>query len=44
MIKGWLVDRREEGTSPGGAATEGTQADEGADLAEEIDEMASRVR
>ena len=39
-----LVDRREEGTSAGGAATEGTQAEEGAELAGKIDEMASCVR
>ena len=39
-----LVDRREEGTSAGGAATERTHAEEGAELAGEIDEMASRVR
>ena len=39
-----LVDRREEGTSAGGAATERTHAEEGEELAGEIDEMASRVR
>ena len=39
-----LVDRRNEGTSAGGAATEGTQAEGGAELASEIDEIASHVR
>ena len=39
-----LVDRGEEGTSADGAATEGTQAAEVAELAGEIDEMESRVR
>ena len=33
-------DRREERTSAGGAATEGTQVEEGAELAREIDEIA----
>ena len=39
-----LVDRRNEGTLAGGAATEGTQAEGGAELASEIDEIASHVR
>ena len=39
-----LVDRREERTSAGRAATLGTQAEEGAELAEETDELASHVR
>ena len=39
-----LVDRGEQSTSAGGAATEGPQAAECAELAGEIDEMESRVR
>ena len=39
-----ITDSSAADTSAGGAATEGTQAEEGAQLAGKIDEMASRVR